>query len=415
MNSRLQPTEQRLIHLDVLRGFALLGILLVNFEWFNRPIQAIVLGAEPGLTGIDAVTDLMIKVLAEGKFYPLFSMLFGAGFALMAERALARSSPFWGVYLRRLLLLGLFGAAHMILVWAGDILLVYSLTGFVMVALFRKTPSSRLWKWALPFIFLPVMVMWMGAAAIESSRLDPQLHDELMMDFAEDEQAFRDYIEGAAAIHAEGSWSDNVGQRLEDMRFLFVHMLFWVPPVLGFFLIGRWLIVSGRLTRPHEHQLWFRRWRARGLLVGLPLAIAAGALMHEANMMIPTAVSALGMTLFALSGLLLSLAYLSAVTLGARHLRVLAPAGQMALTNYLTQSLFWTWMIYGHGLGLWGQLPRSLQLLLAVVFFAAQLVVSAWWMKRFRFGPAEWLWRALSYWQLPPMVRRQAASEGGRS
>ncbi len=405
MNQTMEPATDRLVHLDVLRGFALLGILLVNFEWFTRPLQAIVLGAEPGLAGIDVAADFLIRALAEGKFYPLFSMLFGAGFALMAERALSRQTPFWGVYVRRLLLLGLFGAAHMVLIWAGDILLVYSLTGFVMIALFRRTPARRLWKWALPFIFLPVVVMWLGAAAIEASRLDPQAHEELMTEFAQDEQVHRERIEQAAAIHAEGTWRENVGQRLADMRFTLTHFVFWTPPVLGFFLIGRWLIVSGRLTRPQEHRMWFRRWRSRGLLIGLPLAFAGASMTHGANMMMPTASTALGLTLTAIAGLLLSLAYLSTVTLGAKRLAFLAPAGQMALSNYLAQSLIWTWLIYGHGFGLWGQLPRSLQLVLALVFFAVQLIVSAWWLRRFRFGPAEWLWRSLTYWQMPPMRR----------
>ncbi len=400
MQHQLQPAAQRLVHLDVLRGFALLGILLVNFEWFTRPIQAIVLGAEPGLSGMDAAADWFIRVLAEGKFYPLFSMLFGAGFALMAERAASLQSRFWGIYLRRLFVLVLFGLAHMVLVWAGDILLVYSLSAFVMVLLFRKTPPKRLWKWALPFIFLPVVIMWLGAAAIESTRLDPEFHSELMTDFARDEQTHRQTIERAASIHAAGSWSENIGQRINDMRFTLGHFLLWVPPILGFFLIGRWLIVSGRLTRPDEHRMWFRRWRARGLLLGLPMAVAGGLILHEANMMVPTAVTATGITLAAIAGLLLSLAYLSAVTLAAGRLSFLAPAGQMALTNYLVQSLFWTWMIYGHGLGLWGQLPRSVQLVLAVIFFAFQVILSHWWLKHFRFGPAEWLWRTLSYWQV---------------
>ncbi|MCC5862041.1 MAG: hypothetical protein JJT93_09055, partial [Gammaproteobacteria bacterium] len=127
------PAADRLLHLDVLRGFALLGILFVNFEWFTRPLQAIVFGAEPGLEGVDRVVNFTIKTLAEGKFYALFSMLFGAGFALMASRALAHDTAFRGLYFRRLLLLALFGVAHLLLIWAGDILLVYALCGMLML------------------------------------------------------------------------------------------------------------------------------------------------------------------------------------------------------------------------------------------------------------------------------------------
>lgn len=408
-DQRLNPTERRLVHLDVVRGFALLGILLVNFEWFNRPIQAIVLGGDAG-TGLDLVASGLITVLAEGKFYPLFSMLFGAGFALMAERALERDAPFWGVYLRRLLLLALFGLAHMLLIWSGDILLVYALTAFVMVALFRKTPARRLWKWALAFIALPILLMWLGTASIELSRLDSEVHGEVMANLEQDEAGMREHVDRAAEVHAHGSWSENVGQRSRDMAFLFGFALFWIPPILGFFLIGRWLIVSGRLTSPERHRAWFRRWRTLGFGLGLPLAVIAAWLMADANMMQPTLAVAAGGTLAATAGVLMPLGYLSALTLGARRLAFLAPAGQMALTNYLLQSTFWTWMIYGYGFGLWGQIPRSVQLVLAVAFFAVQVLVSGWWLGRFRYGPAEWLWRSLTYWRLQPMRRRSISS-----
>lgn len=400
----LQPVENRLVHLDVLRGFALLGILLVNFEWFHRPLQAVVLASDAS-GPLPLAADWLITVLAEGKFYPLFSMLFGAGFALMAERAMSRNAPFWGVYLRRLLFLGLFGLGHMLLIWAGDILLIYSLVAFVMVVLFRNTPVRRLWKWALVMIALPLLFMWLGAGSVELTRVDPETHAEVIADFEQDAAAFQEQVDRAAAIHANGSWTENVAQRVRDMGFLFTFALFWIPPILGFFLIGRWLIVTGRLTRPDEHLLWFRRWRTRGLILGLPLAVGSAWLLADANMMVPTLTVAVGGTLAAAAGLLVSLGYLSTITLAAGRLGFLAPAGRMALTNYLLQSTFWTWMIYGHGLGLWGQVPRSLQLVLAIVFFAMQVVISRWWLERYRYGPAEWLWRSLTYWQLQPMRR----------
>ncbi|TVQ29724.1 MAG: DUF418 domain-containing protein [Wenzhouxiangella sp.] len=405
MGERFQPTSQRLLHLDVLRGFALLGILLVNFEWFVRPLQAIVLGAEPDLAGASLVVDWLIKALAEGKFYALFSMLFGAGFALMAERAHKKDVPFWGVYLRRLILLLLFGIAHMLLIWAGDILVVYSLSAFVMVLLFRKTPIQRLWKWALVFFILPIALMWLGALSIAATQFDPEIHTSIMAEFETDLDEFREGIEQAQRIHNEGSWRDNVGQRLSDATFILTNFVFWVPPILGFFLLGRWLVASERLTRPAEHQLFFRRWRSRGLLFGLPLSLAGTTLMYRAVQMVPTLELALGLTLFMAGSIFLALAYLSMVTLGAERLRFLAPAGQMALTNYLTQSLFWTWMMYGHGLGLGVVVPRWSHLVLALAFFAVQVAFSHWWMARFRFGPFEWLWRSLTYLQLQPLSR----------
>jgi uncharacterized protein len=404
-DQRLRPIEARLDHLDVLRGFALLGILLVNFQWFVRPVQAIALGAAPDLAGANLAVDWLISALAESKFYALFSMLFGAGFALMAGRAAERETPFWGLYLRRLLVLLLFGLGHMLLIWAGDILVVYSLCAFAMVVVFRKTPVRRLWKWALVFLIVPVALIWLGTLSIAATQFDPELHASIQADFNADEAQLRKTIAQAAIIHAEGSWHDNVGQRLRDAVFLFSNFLFWVPPILGYFLLGRWLIDSGRLTRPQAHQMFFRRWRARGLLLGLPLTLVGASMIHQANMMMPTLDVALGGSLFLAGSVLLALAYLSIVTLASNRLRFLAPAGQMALSNYLSQSLLWTWVMYGHGLGLGPMLPRWSHLLLALGFFAVQVLISHWWLARFRFGPAEWLWRSLTYWQRQPMLR----------
>jgi uncharacterized protein len=398
-----QPVSNRLTHIDSLRGFALLGILIVNFEYFNRPLQAVIMGAEPGLAGMDLVIDRLIAVLAEGKFYPLFSMLFGAGFALMAERFLDRGTPFWGIYLRRIFFLGLFGLAHALLVWAGDILLIYSLLAFVMVLLFRKTPLKRLWKWALFFIFLPALVYGALALMLWPTQFDEALHAEINAEFEQSAAEIRAAIERAENVHASGSYRDNIGQRINDLRFTLTNALFWVPPMLGFFLLGRWLIGSQRLTHPSEHKLFFRRWRSRGLVVGLVFAVIATVMLERLDLIFPTPALTLAMILALAAGALLSMAYLSILILAAERVRFLAPAGQMALTNYLAQSLFWTWMIYGHGLGLWGQLPRWSHLFLALAFFAVQVVISRWWIQRFRFGPAEWLWRTLTYWQLQPM------------
>jgi uncharacterized protein len=401
----LQPTRQRLEHLDVLRGFALLGILLVNFEWFTRPLQAIVLGGPTDLGGLDAIAAQAVAVLAEGKFYPLFSMLFGAGFALMLERARERSAPFWGVYLRRLLVLFAFGLAHILLIWSGDILLVYSLSAFVMIVLFRNTPARRLWKWAIVFWLLPVLLMWLGAASIEATRVDAEVHADVMAQFEADREAAVAAIDRAARIHAEGSFAENVAQRGRDLRFLMTVAPFWIPPFIGFFLLGRWLIATGKLSRPTENETWLRRWRAVGLLAGLPVAAAAVWLMHGQDMMVPSLRVAAGMTLVSVASVFVPLGYLSWVTLGWRRLHFLAPAGRMALTNYLLQSLLWTWVFFGYGLGLWGEIPRAAQVPLALVFFAAQILFSRWWLERFRFGPAEWLWRSLTYWRLQPMRR----------
>jgi len=404
----LQPVSDRLIHLDVLRGFALLGILIVNFEWFLRPMQAIMLGTEPGMSGLDQVTDALVTTLGEGKFYPLFSMLFGVGFALMAERALKRAAPFWGVYLRRLMVLAAFGLIHTLLIWAGDILLIYAISAFFMILLFRKTPVQRLWKWGLFFISIPPLLMWLGTLSIMGASTQPEVQAEIMEGFAADQLALEQHLEAAVQIHAAGSFVENVRLRVDDTIFKLEFFLFWATPIIGYFLLGRWLVVSDRLLHPDKHAMYFRRWRSRGLGLGLVGSALATWLLWDVNSSIPTIQSALGTTLAIFGGLLLALGYLCAITLSAERLRFLAPVGQMALTNYLSQSLVWTWLIYGHGLGLWDELSRWISIPLALAFFALQVLFSHWWMARFRFGPAEWLWRTLTYGQRQRMKRSGA-------
>lgn len=409
-SASLTPVQQRLDHLDILRGLALMGILMVNFAYFTQPVQSIALGADPSLTGPDRLIDFLIAMLFTGKFIALFSMLFGAGFALMAGRAAERSASFWGVYLRRLLVLMALGLAHLLLVWSGDILFVYSLCALFMILLFRKTPTRRLWKWAIAFFALPSVVVWMGLAALMGAGADPELQAGISAGFEQSHQELLAEVERAAAINAAGSWTENVAQRARDMQFVLSSFLFWVPPIIGFFLIGRWLVETGRLLKPEEHRLFFRRWRSRGLMLGLPLAGAAAWLsMISGNLIVPTGTSALAITLYSLAAVVLSLAYLSLLMLDADRLKVLAPVGRMALSNYLLQSLIWTWVFYGHGLGLWGALPRWSHPLFVLGFFGLQVVFSHWWMARFRYGPAEWLWRSLTYLQ-PQRMRREPAA-----
>jgi uncharacterized protein len=142
-----------------------------------------------------------------------------------------------------------------------------------------------------------------------------------------------------------------------------------------------------------------------GPVAGLPIAAVAVWLMHGQSIMVPSMRVAAGMTLMTIAGVFVPLGYLSVVTLNHRRLGFLAPAGRMALTNYLLQSLVWTWVFFGYGLGLWGEISRAVQLPLAFAFFGLQILISRWWLDRFRFGPAEWLWRSLTYWRFQPMRR----------
>jgi uncharacterized protein len=395
-------SAERLGHLDVLRGFALLGILLVNFQYFTRPVLAVMAGADPSLSGVDRTVDQAVMALAEGKFFPLFSVLFGAGFALIWERAAARGADASRLYLRRLLVLALFGAVHGSLIWAGDILLLYAALGLGMLLFFRETPAHRQLAWAMLFIFTPPLLFWLFLGAVEASAGD----SEFLRQIDAEQDDLIDRMSSAEAIYSAGAWTDAARQTARDFGFLLSQGLFWATPVLGYFLLGRWLLTTGRLRDPDRHRRFFGAFALWGTLVGGALSVAATAIMHDLPYLQPTLGLAVGMSLMAVGAPLLMLGYVGLVLRFRARLAWLAPAGRMALTNYLLQSLVWTFAFYGYGLGLWGQVPRAWHPVLVLAFFALQVMVSRWWMARFGFGPAEWVWRSLTYLQPQSMSGR---------
>jgi len=402
---------ERIATMDILRGFALLGIFLMNIEFFNRPLQDFSSGL-PIAHGIDHLAGWLIYVFVQGKFWVLFSLLFGMGFAVMRDRAAAAGRPFLGLYLRRVLLLAAFGLAHIVLVWVGDILFAYAL-GALALLVFMNVRGHALWVLGAMFYFgiaaLWILIGWaMGFMPPEAA--EPMARE--MAVYAAEGQA-------AAAIYGQGSFFEITQLRIADyFGFLFANaVLFQLPMMLGTFLIGTWLVRSGRIQRANEH----RRFFAVLGLVGVLLA----ALFISASLSVGTyfdpstgfAKAMVAMGLMAMGNMPLSLAYLSAVVLlctlpnMAKGLSVFAPAGRMALTNYLSQSLICSLVFYGYGLGLFGDLGRAAQVGFVFVVFSAQLLFSHAWMARFSVGPAEALWRAGTYLQRPHWKRTQRLPE----
>lgn len=398
--------EQRIAVIDAVRGFALLGIALMNIEFFSRPMQGIAFGLDTSMTGLDYAAGWLVMAFVQGKFWLLFSLLFGMGFALMMERAEARGGGFGGVYLRRLLVLALFGAAHAVLLWPGDILLPYAIVGLLMLLLFRRTPVRRLWKWGLALYTVPIVLMWLMAGAISLARMDPKAAVEVNADLEEGSRLMREAYAAAEPVYRDGSWIEVTAQRASDtlMQLQWLPMFGWM--LLGIFLMGAWLLRSGAMREPAAHLPLFRRLLFFGLPVGAMLVVVAMSYLVGSELTVPTPELALGNMLMASGSLLLGLAYLSGIVLlslgpwpGLK--RLLAPVGRMALTNYLLQSVVFSTLFYGYGFGLWGQVSRFWQLVLVVVVFALQIAFSHFWMARFRYGPMEWLWRTLTYLRPP--------------
>jgi len=399
-NATFQPIapDERIATLDVLRGMALLGILLMNMEAFVGPLDLSTSGIDPHWQGVDRWADAFVYIFVQGKFFTLFSLLFGAGFAVMAQRAEVAGRDFTRFYLRRSLgLLGI-GLVHALLLWSGDILVVYALLSFLLLA-FREAP--RAW--------LPVMGVLAYLAAIGLMLLLGALMllvpDEVTAAQATHAQAA---IEAQRQAYGHGTYGQAVLQRLRDFGASLGALLVVGPQVLGMFLIGSWFARSGAIAHPGAHQRLFT-WLRRGALpLGLALMLVC---TWYQPWLAPGRFDLRSAAVYggsALAGLLMCLGYLAWGVRWSHALRWLAPAGRMALSNYLGQSLVCTLLFYGYGLGWFEQMGRAWQLLFAVALFAAQVALSRAWLRHFRFGPMEWLWRAITYWRWPPL-RRDAA------
>lgn len=392
---------ERIATLDVLRGFALFGILLMNMEAFSGPLDLSFTGIDPHWTGIDRWADGFVYIFVQGKFFTLFSLLFGVGFAVMAQRAEMAGRDFTRFYLRRSLGLLLIGVLHAVLLWSGDILISYALLSFVLLA-FRVVPQ----RW------LPVLGV---ASYLATACL--MLLIGLLMQFVPDDATATMGADALASIerqrqaYGHGGYVGALLQRLRDTGVAMGALMVVGPQVLGMFLIGSWFARSGAIVHPQQHaRLWgWLRWLA------LPLGLAVMLLsVYCLDYIAPGRFdlrTAMAFVLTSIAGLLMCLGYLGWGVRCSGALQWLAPAGRMALSNYLLQSLVCTLVFYGYGLGWFEQMGRAWQLLFAVMLFAVQVIVSRCWLQYFRFGPVEWLWRALTYLQLPPLRRARDAAE----
>jgi len=405
---------ERLVSLDVLRGLALLGIGLMNVEYFSRPLADMGTGLDSTLAPLDYALSWLVYVFVQGKFWILFSLLFGMGFALMDERARVAGNDFRAFYLRRAAGLLAIGLVHALFVWAGDILVAYALGAFVLLW-FRDAEPGRQGRWGAALYGVPALAlllmagaMWFSPAATGDGAIPASEAARLAL-----EQTRR--AEEIAA-YSQGSWWDAVQVRTRFFVDNLDETLVFEVFALGMFLLGAWLLRSGAIANPAAHAGLHRALRFVALPVGVALALASASVAVEFDPHAEQPGTLLALSLMLLASPLMSLGYLSwtlralQTHAGARALGWLAPAGRMALTNYLLQSVVGSLVFYGYGLGLWGQVARRWLLLGVVVVFALQVLASRAWLARFRFGPVEWLWRACTYGRFPAMRTAPARS-----
>jgi len=519
----------RIDTLDVLRGFALIGVCVANVEFFNRPVVQSGQGMQEGLAGLDWAVAWLVNYLVIGKFWTIFSLLFGMGFALMHERAQAAGRPFLPAYLRRIGALLVIGLLHHALLWSGDILTSYAVAATVlMLTLFApprvliaaliacaalpQLPGLELLAWPLvPVVFAAVIGLYLRASArwllpllalvpgvlmllaalvmaltVGGDMATPAISGAVLVlfgllvwrfgepaglrplraglaivllayamvaldaatryasdesvavaaavddaDDAGDGDGDGDAVADADADEAidpleetrereitrsaqetqvltEDHYRDAIAMRLEHLPQRMQDEVGFSILLAGVFLVGNWFVRSGVIARAADHVPLFRRLALWGIPLGVGLGLLGGLLSSGRSPGVDDPAFELANGLMLLGSVPASLGYIGATVLmlhsrsALARIRLLAPFGRMALTNYLTQSIVFALLFHGYGAGWWG-IGRAEQVGIALLLCLLQIGLSHWWMARFQYGPAEWVWRALTYLRWPPL------------
>ncbi len=382
---------ERYLALDVLRGISLLGVLLVNLLTVFRISlfqHMLTFHTHPGWA--NRVTDILVAAFLESKSFDLFSLCFGIGVALQAERCGNYGVSSTRFLMRRFLVLFAFGLFHMVVIWNGDILALYAVCGLLL----------------LPFLRLPAR--WLavcGAAAIALTLIVPFGY------FIPPEEALRAHAAQATRIYAGGSFGEILAFRWQETRqFIAPLLLATLPKVLGIMLLGAAIWRSGVLQQPSAHR---RVLRAAAIGAGAAGAAITAVSVYSASAGRPVALP--GPIVQMGSDMPLALAYGAALLLWltpARPVQLALPvaaAGRMALTNYLVQSVVLSLIFYGCGLGLFGRLGPATAALIGLGLFAFQVAASQAWLRRYRFGPFVWLWCSMTYGEWQRISRKRAS------
>jgi uncharacterized protein len=368
--AQLQPVQpnERIPELDIIRGFALFGVLMAYAIWnLGTP-------AEETYSKLDVALDIALTVLVDSKFYTIFACLFGLGFSVQLTRAEARGGSVVRVYSRRLLVLALIGLAHALLLRNGDILVPYAVTGLFLL-LFRKASNRTLLIVALVGLVFPTL-------------------SQSAWTFAGLSLPQRPNSTGASYLVENAAW----------VKYWYKSAIFYWPGSLPMFMFGLYL---GRRRLFEHYDLYpreLRRFMFAGLATGLvmfairfPIFFKFGPVRILTLLYSP---HAWGMATFYVCALLLIMRRSSA---WRRRLAPLGAVGRMALTNYLLQAVILVPVCLLFNL--MGAIKPWMGVALALGVWVVQVPASVWWLRRFYFGPAEWIWRSLTYGQAQPFRR----------
>ena len=390
-NLNLAPIQnmERITSIDIIRALALFGVLLINLADFSGLYFRDALGHGLTYGRLDTVLERATEMFVHQKAVACFSMLFGIGLFIQLERAGARGILPIAFFLRRLGSLLLIGALHWTLLWDGEVLVDYALVGLFLLVFLKAKPHVYLLAALVFFAFAECLPL-----IIAKLHLDPRLSPVIWSDILNQK---------ADAVYGSQSWL--AGVKFRAWQWLPIYELsnrvFAVSYILPYFLLGAWLWRKGFIRNQRAHGTTLKKLFHMSLWLGLALCSVGTDPLHlfpkVAKLRVFRDLGGITLGMGYFTGLLSLLANPDWV----RRLKVFSAMGRMALTNYLSHSLILTWVFYHYGLGYWGKVRPSGLVMIAVILYAFQVGFSNWWLARFKFGPAEWLWRSMTYriWQ----------------
>jgi uncharacterized protein len=391
--------QSRLLNIDIIRGIALLGILLMNIQAFSMNFSAYSNPTSFGdLSGINFYVYYFSHIFADQKFMTIFSVLFGVGIVLMAENIERKGGSPGKIHYKRMFILAMFGLLHAYLLWFGDILFPYALAGMIAYTARKKSV-----KFLLITAFLSIgfcsLVMFIISFAI------PMMEEADLQKMVAVWTPTQEMIDKDILVN-QASWLGQMEHRNFMASKMQTNVLFYLFRIVGLMMIGMALF---------KLDFFGKRFSNKGLVISAVITLALGLVLvitgNQANFDSGWGLDSMlsGIQPNYWGSLLMAYSYMSLLVVFCRSSALmklkslLANVGKMALTNYLSHTLICGFIFYGWGLGFYGSFDRSDMLLVVVGVWIFQLFFSSFWMARFQFGPFEWLWRSMTYGKRQPL------------
>lgn len=394
MKGKASPLREseRLDWIDAARGLAILGIFMVNVPAFNAPYFLYGGAGEFWPSPLSHTVQNIVDIFFQASFYTLFSFMFGFGIQMMKDRLVEKEIPYQPVIFRRLLVLAGFGLIHAFLIWHGDILLSYGVLGLVLLAFFKVSLNTLLgWAYGmLAFLVLPLtLALFLARDQIQGGVNRP---------------AIREAIQN----YGNGSFITIWQQNLNDWMYAnqWGNIPFLALSLIPMFLFGMYVCRRHWLHEPAQHMHSIKKvWIMTGVLF---LIFKAGPHLYDNPEWFQLAQDSIGGSASAIF-YVLSITLLFRTNWGSRIIHPLTWVGRMSLSNYILQSIISFWLFYSIGFGFYGEIPPIGSVIIVVVVYTMQIFVSKAWLKKYRYGPLEWLWRTLTYGKKQPLKRKDRA------